>query len=109
MPDLPYVFMAVAGFILWISYRIVRWTMQTNPVSRPIRVMIDSLGGLALLPTLLLLLILVLPDQSGNGSGLAWFMIYSVVTLGLVPLVAVFMIALSARLVMRIARRQLFA
>ena len=84
---------------LYISQRRSRFT----------RIFLDGLGMLVILPTIVIVIaILDIEPAGANMTGFAAFMIYSVMSLGAVPLLTLCMLILSVRVVLRIFKKRIF-
>lgn len=62
-------------------------------------VVLNVLGIISVPISIILIGFLLWPGDTATGSGLAWFMIYSVMTLGLLPVLTLVSFALSIRII----------
>lgn len=101
-----FVIALIVGFAFYLGVRLTK----TQRHSKFTRVLLDGLGILAILPTIGILFLLADVDGAGrNMTGFGAFVIYSVVTLGVVPLISFFMMVLSARAAVRTFSRSIFS
>lgn len=103
-------YFAIIAVILAATIVIAFKLYMAQRRSRIARVFLDGLGLVVILPTIAIVVFILDFDPAGRAmTGFGAFVIYSVVSLGVVPLLTIGMVILSIRLVRRTYRRSVFS
>jgi len=104
------IYIAVVTAIIVFTVLIAVKLYLAQRRSRFARIFLDGAGILVLLPTIVILFAIFDMDPAGRAmTGFGAFLIYSVVSLGVVPILTLCMIILTIRLALRTYRRNIFA